>query len=93
MTVIFRAVKPSIALGGLPAISVVLSALKMKQLEAVKLVKMIPRKKNIKDRRSSATLSKEMGPKGLDGRAWTILRGETVFKFLQSKDGVLRLKT
>lgn len=45
MTVIFRAVKPSIALGGLPAISVVLSALKMKQLEAVKLVKMIPRKK------------------------------------------------
>lgn len=42
MTVIFRAVKPQIALAGLPAISVALSALKMKQLEAVELVKVIP---------------------------------------------------
>lgn len=47
----------------------------------------------MKKKRSSATLSKEMGPKALDVGAWTIFRGETVFKFLQSKEGVLRLKT
>lgn len=39
------------------------------------------------EKRSSATPSEEMGPTALD-----LSRGETVFMFLQFKDGSLRLK-
>lgn len=35
----------------------------------------------MKEKRSSATLSKEIGPKALDVAAWTIFRGETVFSY------------